>query len=422
MSIDASTMESQQGAAVGQGEASTGFSYLAGLLNLAGVFCIVWLLWYVFMHADGVMKLYTPMYGFSLVAVLLATLIMMNNVLGWPGPVGEPLTTPQAVTRGVKATVVAVALTLAIVYLIFWSFLGKLGVAYFSPDAIVAAGGTGAEPWNAREWSSTAIVYFATAFMWWALVWGLAFGRWPWQKDSTAVAGWSRLFAVMFLSIFTYAILFHPHVCYLFPESQKFAGVEGWWAGWVDTSSAFFGLGIVMCIVFWIVFADLLWEGYPYKLLEKDGEGNLVKGVITFFATLGLGLLMVVILHHVFNGIWDQAYGGGQYTDGPDWRFIHMGEVAGFCVLFAFIWKNYFNNFPNHLPLAARAVVRSLICLAGGLLVYWFYYSPLSKFFLGKLAGWAQPEDKPLVWVILFLCIIIIQADFFAMWPLRRKR
>ena len=50
-----------------------GFNYLYGLINLAVIFCIVWVLWFVFMHADGVMKLYTPMYGFSLVVILLAS-------------------------------------------------------------------------------------------------------------------------------------------------------------------------------------------------------------------------------------------------------------------------------------------------------------------------------------------------------------
>ena len=37
-----------------------GFNYLFGLINLAVVFCIVWLLWYIFMNPDAVMKLYTP--------------------------------------------------------------------------------------------------------------------------------------------------------------------------------------------------------------------------------------------------------------------------------------------------------------------------------------------------------------------------
>ena len=396
------------------------FNYLLGFVNLVVVFALVWLLWYVFMHADGVMKLYTPMYGFALVATLLSSIILLSKVLHWPVPGEDPLPTGWALSQGIKATILALILMYFIFYFVFWTFIGGLGVAYFSPSALVAGGGTGAEPWNAREWSSTAILYFCTAFLWWALVWDLGFGRWPWLKEDRCVGGWSRLFTVLFFSVVSYAVLFHPHVCYLFPEPQKMAGVKAWWETWADTSSAFFGLGVVLCTLFWVVLSGLAWEGYPWRLLEKNGEGNLLKGIVTFLGTLLLGLVMVYILYGIFNSIWDEPFVGGQYTDGPDWRFIHMAEVAGFFILFTFIWKYYFNNFPNNLPLFARSLIRSLICLAGGMLIYWFYYSPASGFFLGKVEGWAQPDDKPLVWTLLFLSVVIIQADFFRMWPLRR--
>jgi hypothetical protein len=296
--------------------------------------------------------------------------------------------------------------------------LGELGVAYFSPAALMAGGGTGAEPWNAREWSSTAILYLATAFLWWALAWELGFGRWPWQNDSRPVVGFSRLCAVSFFSVIAYAVLFHPHVCYLFPEAQKMAGVQAWWEGWADTSSAFFGLGVVLCTLFWVVYADLFWEGRPFR--SADGTGSLLGGLAGFLVTLALGLITVWVMYLIFNAIWMEPFIGGQYTDGPDWRFIHMAEVAGFFILFAFIWKNYFNNFPNQLPLILRAIIRSVIGVAGGMLIYWFYYSSATSFFLGKVAGWAQPDDKPLVWTLLFLAVVLIQSEFFQMWPLRR--
>jgi len=397
------------------------FNYLYGLINLAVVFCIVWLLWYLFMHADGVMKLYTPMYGFSLVTILLSAVILISSVLGWPAEPEKPLPAAKAIGQGILGAAMAVATMYVVYYVIFWWLLGNLGVAYFSPDALVAGGGTGAEPWNAREWSSTAILYFATAFLWWALVWKLGFGRWPWKNESRRVVGWSRLCVVTLFSIITYAVLFHPHVCYLFPEPQKMAGVKAWWESWADTSSAFYGLGVVLCAIFWVVYSDLFWEGQPWKLMDSDGEGNLLKGIVTFLATLALGLVMVYILIQVFNAIWMEPFVGGQYTDGPDWRFMHMAEVAGFFILFAFIWKYYFNNFPNGGPLILRAVIRSFIGVAGGLLIYWFYYSSLTSFFLGKVEGWAQPDDKPLVWTLLFLAVVLIQAQFFHNWPLRRN-
>jgi amino acid transporter, AAT family len=398
------------------------FNYIHGLINLAVIFCIVWLLWYVFMHADGVMKLYTPMYGFSLVAMLLASVILLSKVLGWPADPEKPLTSGAAIAKGILGTVIVLAIMYFVYYVVFWRFIGALGVAYFSPSALVAGGGTGAEPWNAREWASTAILYFSTAFLWWALVWNLGFGRWPWQNDGRWVVAFSKMFVISFFAIITFAVMFHPHICVLFPEAQKMAGAQSWWESWAETTSAFWGLGLLLCTLFWVVYSDLFWEGQPFKLLERDGEGNLVKGIVTFLVTLALGLLLMYFLTQVFNLIWEEPYQGGQYTDGPDWRFIHMGELSGFCVLFAFIWKNYFNNFPNGLPLILRASIRSLIGVGGGLLIYWFYYSPLSNFFLGKLEGWGQAADQPLVWTLLFLAVVLIQAEFFHNWPLRIAR
>jgi hypothetical protein len=33
----------------------------------------------------------------------------------------------------------------------------------------------------------------------------------------------------------------------------------------------------------------------------------------------------------------------------------------------------------------------------------------------------AQPGDTPLVFTLLFLCVVLIQRDFFFSWPLKRK-
>ena len=67
-----------------------------------------------------------------------------------------------------------------------------------------------------------------------------------------------------------------------------------------------------------------------------------------------------------------------------------------------------------------KAILRTLIAIAGGMLFYWFYYSPLATFFLSKVPGFAQPGDTSLVWTILFLSVIMVQVDYFQNWPLRQ--
>ena len=397
------------------------FKYLFGVINLVAVFCIVWLLWYIFMNPNTVMKLYTPMYGFSLVVGFLASIVLLTNVAdSYPFPEVSTKTFGP-VPRGILMTVTAFLLMLFLVYVVFWGFIGKFGIAYFSPQSIIASGGQGAEIYNARENASTAIVYYFTAFLLVALFWSTGFGRWPWNTAKRGVAAWSKFFAVTFFAGILYTVLFHPHVCYLFYPAQDKAGVVSWWAGFAGTGSAFFGLGLVLCILFWIVVSDLLWEGYPWKYLEKDGESTWAKGLVVLIVTSGLGILILYILMQIMNYVWEEPFVGGQYTDGPDFRFIHAGEICGFFILAAFILKNYFNNFPNTNSLLLSAILRTILAMAGGMLFYWFYYSPLATFFLAKVPGFAQPGDTSLVWAILFLSIVMVQADFFEGWPLQKK-
>jgi len=132
-------------------------------------------------------------------------------------------------------------------------------------------------------------------------------------------------------------------------------------------------------------------------------------------------VLLFVILLKVMNIPWGEAFEGGQYTEGPNFRYIHAGEIAGFFILAAFILDTYFNNAPRLSGLWARGIIRTVICLAGGILINLFYYSPATTFFLGKVSGVGQPDDSPLVWTILFLCLILIHRDFWGAWPLRRK-
>jgi amino acid transporter, AAT family len=397
------------------------FSYILGLVNFVAVFFIVWALWYIFMHPNGAMKLYTPMYGFSLVVAFLTAIVVLSKVWDFYPFAENPVSGSARINRGIVLTLVAFVLMVITVYLIFRGFIGKFGIAYFSPQSIVASGGTGAEPFNARENASTALIYFATAFLWWALAWNLGFGRWPWVDTSRGVMAWSRTFAVVFFSIITYIVLFHPHVCYLFYPAQNKAGVAPWWASFCGTGSAYFGLGLLLCSVTWIIVSDLLWEGYPWKWFGRGGGGSFWKGMVTMAGTLLLGGIMFLILLKIMNIFWMEPFEGGQYTDAPYFRYLHTGEISGFVILAAFMLAVYFNNFPNRGSLALRAFVRTLIAIAGGLVIYWFYYSPATTLILGKVPGIAQPDDTPLVWTMLYLSVIMIQTEFFQNWPMPYK-
>jgi amino acid transporter, AAT family len=402
-------------------EMVSGRDYVVGGISFVAVFCIVWLIWYVVMHPDGVMKLYTPMYGFSLAVVFLAVVVLMSRVLDLSPSSETSAPGTAGIGQGILLTAVAVVLTLIVTYGVFWGFIGRLGVAYFSPQSIVASGGTGAEPFVARENASTAIIYFCSAFLWWALTWKAGFGEWPWIAVGRGVLAWSRFSSVMLFTVITYVVLFHPHVCYLFYPPQNKAGVEPWWASFAGTGSAFFSLGLILCALAWVVITDLCWEGYPWKALDKNGRGSFLKGLFTLLGTFVLGLVTFVVLLKIMNYYWMEPFEGGQYTDAPYFRYLHAGEFAGFLMLAAFILKTYFTNFPHGGAPATRGLIRTGIVLVGAIVIRWFYYSAASTLVLGKVPGIAQPDDTPLVWTILFLSVIMVHADFFESRPMRAQ-
>ena len=398
------------------------YSVVVGFISFVVIFVIVLALWHVFMDANGILKFYTPMYGFSLVAVWLGSIILLSNVFEL-SPFREENKSPNAgIGLGLLLTVLSFILMLVVVYGVFWNFLGRFGVAYFSPASIVASGGTGAEPFVARENSSTAVIYLVTAFIWWTLLWDLGFGAWPWLDSSRGVRAWSKLCSISVLTLFTYALLFHPHVCQLFYPPQDKAGVIPWWSEFAGTGSAFFSLGLALCSLMWVVLSDLLWDGYPWKWLGKEGQGNFIKGIFTLVGCLVLGIISMILLLKIMNVYWMEPFEGGQYTDAPYFRYLHAGEISGFIILAAFILKTYFNNFPNMSLNVLSALARTIIAFLGGVLFYAFYYSNLSVWLLGKVPGVAQPDDTPLVWTMLFLSVVIVHAQFLGGWPINRSK
>ncbi len=381
----------------------------AGVLNALAVLALSWGLWYVLLDPNAVLKLYTPMYGFSLVAVLAATVVAMARLAErWPLHAGR-LSRPW---RGALLTAGAVALTLFVVHGFFWGFLGRFGVTYFSPRAIVAAGGVGAEFYNARENASTAIVYLATAFLWVSVALTVAFGAWPWSATTVGVRAFSRLAVAGLLSVVAYATLFHPHVTQLFYPAQTFAGVPPWWAALAQTGSAYFHLGWILATVAVLVASEVLWDGWPW-----GRERGPLRGAVALVGSTALGLALFAVALRVMNAAWGEAFQGGQYTDAPYFRYLHVGEVAGFFLLAAYALDTWFDR--PRTP-AGRALWTAL-AMAATAGLHLLYYAPIGDRLLGKVRGFAQPEDTPLVWTLLVLALVLAQRDFFARWPLRAR-
>jgi hypothetical protein len=356
--------------------------------------------------------------GLSLGAVFLSSIVIIVFLIANYPPTIERL---APIPRGVLLTFVSILLAAGIYYIIFRNVIGRLAVAYFSPASIVASGGSGAEPFNAISNSSRAIFYFHIGFLWAAFLWKLGAGDWPWNNCKQSVIAFSRIITVILLTIIIYTILFHPAVCYLFYPPQNKAAVEPWWATIADTGSSFFHIGLILCALTWIVISMFLWEGYPWKLINRDKVSSIARVATAFLGTLVLGIITMIILMNCMNQIWGEAYPGGKYTDGIDFRYIRSGEICSFFILVAFVLKSHFNNFPNELGIWGRTSIRTGITITAGLILYFLYYSEVGEFFLEFETGTGFPHDTPLILIMLFQSLILIHDGFFQGWPIKKS-
>jgi hypothetical protein len=391
------------------------FNYFLGILFFVAFILLDLALWRLFFApTHGVMKLFTPMYGLSIVAVLLGCILCLTDIFNFTNSQGKTL-------RGLALTVGSQAAFYLNYYGFFWNFLGKYGVAYFSPQSIIDAGGTGAEIWNARESASTAVTYLATAFIFVAMLWRHGLEKFPWNEGTRAVVGWSRFFAVSFFAVILYAVLFHPHVTALFVPKQSFAGVEPWWEGVAMTSSAFYHLGwMLMSVAVLALFAETC-NGWPLTSLPTTGSKALFRLAATLVLSVGLGFVLFYLLEMAMTHFWDEPFLGGSYTDDPRFRHLHVGEIAVFAIAASYLWQTYFGNWPTRLPTPVGHAVRLaiVVLLTGG---FWlFYYNQsIGPKFVDRVPGIGNIDDTALCWGLMTVMILMVPRKFFGGWPMRR--
>ncbi|MBE0597907.1 MAG: hypothetical protein IH614_11610 [Desulfuromonadales bacterium] len=390
-------------------------NHLLGFALLLGTFALGWGVWHVFFAPNGILKLYTPMYGFALIAAYFLIVVVMTDVFGLRNEAGKP-------ARALLLTLVSFLGLFVLFYGFFWNFLGRFGVTYFSPHAIVAAGGTGAEFYNARENSSLAIVYLAASFLWIIPAWRAGVGEELWHECGRAKAGIANFFGIAFFAGLAYLILFHPHVTSLFYPAQTFAGVPPWWEGVAMTASAYFNLGWLLTAVFLLLLVESAWEGRPASLLPKDGMWTILSPSLMLAGSAVAGYLLFLGMEAVMNLFWEEPFLGGSYVDAPYFRHLHVAEMSGFFIMGLVIWRVFFRNAPGQLPPMARWVVRTLAVIAIGLLLRWFYYSEgIGTAFLDRVPGLAQPDDTPLAWTLMMLSLMLVYDRFFNAYLLREK-
>lgn len=396
--------------------ATTRNNYLLGLIGFVVMVIANFALWRLFFApTNGVFKLFTPMYGLSLVAFFFYAVILFADVFGYRNEQGS-------FGRGLALLAGTIIFFYIAYYGFFWNLLGKFGVTYFSPQALIDSGGTGLEIWNARENSSLAILYVATALIWVSDIWNTGMGHAPWEKLQRHTIGASKFFATAFLAVIVYAIFYHPNVTVLFVPKQIFAGVTPWWEDVAMTSSSFYHLGWMFGGLFLIMFLNNCFDRFPFNLVAGDKSGSVWAVLTSLIIAVVGGFLFMYIAESIMNYFWYEPFTGGNYTDDPRFRHLHTAEIAAFFMLGIMIIKVFFNNVVRTSNRWLNYVARLVVIPAAGMALYFFYYSEtLGPKFVDRVPGVGSVDDTSLCWTVMSLALILVYDRFFNAMPIRKK-
>ncbi|MCU0540438.1 MAG: hypothetical protein MUF46_11260, partial [Desulfobacterales bacterium] len=100
----------------------------------------------------------------------------------------------------------------------------------------------------------------------------------------------------------------------------------------------------------------------------------------------------------------------------PDWRWLHVGEMAVFFLVPALFLTFYCGNWPKRFSLPVNVFVRTVITIVAAILLYIFYYKT-SHDFLGTQKGFMHEQQFPMIPTIWLINIWLVHHWFMDNWP-----
>jgi AAT family amino acid transporter len=383
---------------------------IPALVNLVLISILFYASWWIFMDPRGLMRMYTPYVGYMYSRWLLVTLIWVVYIFAfWPFKKAWLVKT-HPVVKGIILTAFTWLILMVLIKGLFHGFLGHLSMAYFSPEQLEKIGITDFYAW---EYSSQAIVMFAAIASWLSPAWVVAMEEAPWQNMTQPSRGFSIWITTFFFSTLIYFVTMHPHMGILYYPWQYFTSIAPpWWEHFADTVSGNFSIGWVMCctVVVWIY--ETIWERYPFCLIRNDS----LRRLSSFFGIILISLALAALLYFGQELIWGAAIRGTRREFAPDWRWLHVGEMAIFWMLPALWIKFFHNNAVNRFSTPVNALIRTIISVVAAVALYWLYYKT-AHLFLGVQKGFSHPQQFPMIPTIWFICMMLINYWFMDGWP-----
>lgn len=380
-----------------------------GLVNLILAVLVFWVFWWVFMDPRGILRWYTPQYGYMYIRWMLIIAIWQAYIFNfWPFN-RSFLQNTHPLAKGTVLVLINFAVLAILVWGFFYNLMGRFAMPYFSTNELAKLGMT---PFFGREYSSLAILMMAAIASWLSPTWPVCFENYPWQKLRQPALGFTVWVWTFFLTTYLFLFLMHPHYGILFYPWQKFVAAFPWWYKYAHTLHGNFNVGWVMCATVSIWLLETIFDRYPFVLIKNQPW----RGIIGFLGVLLFAIVMFTTFYFLQEVAWGPAVEGGKRAVAPDWRYLHCGELAVMLLVVALALTFYFDNWPRQFSPAVNIAIRCLIVLVGTIIFHQLYYK-FSPPLLGTQPGYSHPQQFPMAPVILLINMMLYHNWFMDLWP-----
>lgn len=384
---------------------------IPAIVSLVFTLAVFYLSWWIFQDPRGLMRMYTPYVGYMYTRWWLIVLIWMVYLFNYWPMKKEWVFKTHPLIKGLVFTAISVVVLLVLIKGFFEGLLGNLGLAYFNPDQLTKL--PGVTEFFAIEYASLAILMFAAIASWLSPAWVVAVEEAPWRKLSQPAKGLSMLIMTFFLSTIIYFVTMHSHMGILYYPWQYFTSIAPpYWEKFADTVSGNFHVAWIMCCTVTVWLVETIWERYPFSLIKNSTARRLTA----FFGIIAIALAMHFFLYFVQELTYGQAIRGTRRDAAPDWRWLHVGEMAVFILVPALFIRFYCGNWPNKYSLPVNVLVRTAITLVAAIAFYYLYYRT-SHLVLGTQKGFSHPQQFPMIPTIWLIDIWLVHHWFMDNWP-----
>lgn len=382
---------------------------LRGIFGIGLSLTFFMVLWYVFMDPRGILRWYTPQYGYMYIRWLLIVAIWQAYIFNfWPLK-HSWMERQHPLVKGTTLVAINFMITAAVIWGFFYTLMGKLAIPYMSWPELHRLGMT---DFFAREYSSLAVLMFAAIASWLSPIWPSAFENYPWHGLTQPAKGLTVFSFTILLTTYAFFIFMHPHYNVLFYPWQTFAAAYPWWYEAFHTLSGNFNVGWIMCGTAAVWLAETTFEKYPFILIKRQPW----RGIGGFLWVLFMAFLLFFVFIFMQDVVWGESIEGAKRLMAPDWRYLHTGELAVMVLAVALSLYFYFDNWPKKYSTEVNIFVRVAVILLVSVVFHHIYYQ-VSPALLGTQAGYSHPQQFPMAPIILWIVAMLYHNWFMDGWP-----